>query len=298
MTPGGAERADLPLIVAHRGASAERPEHTLAAYELALRHGADALECDVRLTRDGHLVCVHDRRVDRTSTGRGVVSGMTLQGLGRLDFGSWHDPFPATADELIDPYERGVATPAQQPATPAEQPATPAEQPATPAGLLTLSALLELVVAHGGGARLFAETKHPVRYGGLVEAKLVAELHRFGLARPRSADAARVIMMSFSARAVWRVRRSAPRVPTVLLGRNCAALAGVPGTTAGATGIGPSIAALRADPELVARASAQGRDTYTWTVDTPGDAAVCRELGVRWVATNHPRSMRGWLSAA
>jgi len=281
---GDAERAELPLIVAHRGASAERPEHTLAAYELALRHGADALECDVRLTRDGHLVCVHDRRVDRTSTGRGVVSGMTLQGLGRLDFGSWHDPFPATADELIDPYERGVAT--------------PAEQPATPAGLLTLSALLELVVAHGGGARLFAETKHPVRYGGLVEAKLVAELHRFGLARPRSADAARVIMMSFSARAVWRVRRSAPRVPTVLLGRNCAALAGVPGTTAGATAIGPSIAALRADPELVARASAQGRDTYTWTVDTPGDAAVCRELGVRWVATNHPRSMRGWLSAA
>ena len=52
-----------PLVVAHRGASASRPEHTLAAYELALAEGADGLECDVRLTRDGHLVCVHDRRV-------------------------------------------------------------------------------------------------------------------------------------------------------------------------------------------------------------------------------------------
>ncbi len=86
--------AYAPLVVAHRGASADLAEHTLAAYELALRHGADALECDVRLTRDGHLVCVHDRRVDRTSTGRGVVSEMTLQGLTELDFASWYDRCP------------------------------------------------------------------------------------------------------------------------------------------------------------------------------------------------------------
>ncbi len=77
-------------MVAHRGASAERPEHTLAAYELALEEGADAVECDVRLTRDGHLVCVHDRRLDRTSTGSGLVSDMTLAQLRDLDFGSWH----------------------------------------------------------------------------------------------------------------------------------------------------------------------------------------------------------------
>src|SRR6185369_9257342 len=79
-----------PFVVAHRGASAERPEHTLAAYELALREGADGVECDVRLTRDGHLVCVHDRRVDRTSTGTGLVSDMTLAELRELDYGAWH----------------------------------------------------------------------------------------------------------------------------------------------------------------------------------------------------------------
>ena len=62
-----------PFVVAHRGASADRPEHTRAAYALALQEGADGVECDVRLTRDGHLVCVHDRRVDRTSTGTGLV---------------------------------------------------------------------------------------------------------------------------------------------------------------------------------------------------------------------------------
>src|SRR4051812_43024918 len=67
-----------PAVVAHRGASSHRAEHTLAAYALALEQGADGLECDVRLTRDGFLVCVHDRRVDRTSTGRGAVSTLTL----------------------------------------------------------------------------------------------------------------------------------------------------------------------------------------------------------------------------
>ncbi len=70
MTSADGGHGGHPFVVAHRGASADRPEHTLAAYELALQEGADGVECDVRLTRDGHLVCVHDRRVDRTSTGR------------------------------------------------------------------------------------------------------------------------------------------------------------------------------------------------------------------------------------
>src|SRR5690349_21284419 len=95
MSAGGAgtsrpAMAGHPFVVAHRGASAQRPEHTVAAYELALQEGADAVECDVRLTRDGHLVCVHDRRVDRTSDGTGLVSEMSLAELRELDFGSWH----------------------------------------------------------------------------------------------------------------------------------------------------------------------------------------------------------------
>jgi glycerophosphoryl diester phosphodiesterase len=85
MTAGGSGR---PLVFAHRGASAALPEHTLEAYELALRQGADGLECDVRLTRDGHLVCLHDARLERTSDGRGRVSRHTLAELTRLEFGS------------------------------------------------------------------------------------------------------------------------------------------------------------------------------------------------------------------
>src|ERR1700712_5474796 len=90
MNSGGGALGAHPYVVAHRGASAERPEHTVAAYELALQQGAEGVECDVRLTRDGHLVCVHDRRVDRTSNGSGVVSDITRPELLALDYGAWH----------------------------------------------------------------------------------------------------------------------------------------------------------------------------------------------------------------
>lgn len=272
----------VPAVVAHRGASAELAEHTLRAYEQALVDGADALECDVRLTRDGHLVCVHDRRVDRTSTGRGVVSAMTLEGMTELDYGSWHDPWPESADALLEDNDR----------TPLPAPAAAAD-PGGPAGLLTLAALLELVA--DSTATLFVETKHPVRYGGLVESKLVAELHRFGMAAPPETELSRVVVMSFSASAVWRVRRTAPAVPTVLLGRSAAALSSVAVGAVGATSVGPSISVLRDRPELVARFREQGVSTYTWTVDDRADVELCRELGVEWLATNHPRTVRGWL---
>src|SRR5215510_13176508 len=91
--PSQDARPDRPAIsvVAHRGASEDAPEHTLAAYRRAIEDGADALECDVRLTADGHLVCVHDRRVNRTSNGRGAVSALELADLATLDFGSWKE---------------------------------------------------------------------------------------------------------------------------------------------------------------------------------------------------------------
>jgi glycerophosphoryl diester phosphodiesterase len=80
---------DRPLVIAHRGASDEEPEHTLRAYRKAFQHGADGVECDVRLTVDHHLVCVHDRRVNRTSNGAGVVSSLELATLEEFDWASW-----------------------------------------------------------------------------------------------------------------------------------------------------------------------------------------------------------------
>ncbi|MCV7191771.1 glycerophosphodiester phosphodiesterase [Mycolicibacterium brumae] len=250
-----------PFVVAHRGASAQRPEHTRAAYELALEQGADGLECDIRLTRDGQLVCVHDRRVDRTSDGAGLVSEMTLAELRALDFGSWHSGGDAARDT----------------------------------GVLTLAALIELTLDWGRPVKLFIETKHPVRAGALVETELLTLLERYGLAAPVSAGHSRVVAMSFSAAAMWRIRRAAPLLPTVLLGETSRYLGGSAAMTVGATAVGPSIGVLRGHPELVDKAAAAGRALYCWTVDERPDVDFCRDVGVAWIATNHPGRTREWL---
>jgi glycerophosphoryl diester phosphodiesterase len=79
-------------IWAHRGASSEAPENTLAAFLAAEKAGAQGIELDIHLTRDGVPVVIHDVRVDRTTDGSGPVSRLTLAELRRLDAGSWFAP--------------------------------------------------------------------------------------------------------------------------------------------------------------------------------------------------------------
>ncbi len=151
-----------PQVVAHRGASHATAEHTLGAYVAALDEGAEGLECDVRLTADGHLVCVHDRRVDRVTNGRGVVSTMELAELDELDFASWKNPWADLDDEAPELDEQ------------------------TPAGA-DPARLLETARDYDRPVDLAIETKHPTRYAGLVERRLVELLAAFGLGRARLA---------------------------------------------------------------------------------------------------------------
>src|SRR6185503_5859433 len=163
-------------------------------------------------------------------------------------------------------------------------------------GLLTLADLVSLVLDWNRPVKLFIETKHPVRYGALVESKVLALLHRYGIASPASADLSRAVVMSFSAAAVWRIRRAAPLLPTVLLGESSRYLGGSAATTVGATAVGPSVKTLREHPELVDKAAAAGRATYCWTVDDADDVKLCRKLGVGWVATNYPGRTKALLA--
>ncbi len=86
---GGARRldGDWPVNFAHRGASARAPENSLEAFRLAAEDGAGGLETDVHMTRDGHVVAIHDDTVDRTTDGSGLVREMTLAELQSLDAG-------------------------------------------------------------------------------------------------------------------------------------------------------------------------------------------------------------------
>lgn len=258
-------RSSGPLVFAHRGASADLPEHTLAAYLRALAEGADGLECDVRLTRDGHLVCVHDRRLDRTSNGTGRVSARTLAELTELDFGSWHRAAPRTDAPLAD---------------------VPPDLDRT--RLLTLDGLLRTVRAAGRRVELLVETKHPSRYGSGVERRLVAMLERYELARPIPDDLVRVTVMSFSPLALRQIRRLAPMLPTVLLLETLPLWLRRARLPFGARIAGPGIDLLRARPGLVPALRAAGNQVYVWTVNDLVDLDLVRDLGVDGVITDRP----------
>jgi glycerophosphoryl diester phosphodiesterase len=77
------------MVIAHRGFSGRYPENTLKAFEEALKLPIDAVELDVRRTKDGVLVVIHDETVDRTTNGKGKVRDLTWSEIQKLDAGSW-----------------------------------------------------------------------------------------------------------------------------------------------------------------------------------------------------------------
>lgn len=259
-------------VVAHRGASEEAPEHTLAAYRKAIEDGADALECDVRLTADGHLVCVHDWRVNRTSNGRGAVSALELADLAALDFGARRTrEFWRTRDEQPDWEHR------------------PEDREET--SVLTLERLLQLVADAGRRVELAIETKHPTRWAEQVEERLLLLLKRFGLDAPDSAEDSPVRVMSFSARSLHRVRAASPTLPTVYLMQFVSPRLRDGRLPAGVRIAGPSMRIVRNHPAYIERLKRAGHQVHVWTVNETADVDLCSDLGVDAIITNRPRAV-------
>jgi glycerophosphoryl diester phosphodiesterase len=244
--------SERPLVFAHRGASAELPEHTLAAYRWAIDVGVDGVECDVRLTRDGHLVCFHDRRLDRTSNGTGPLSQFTLSQLQELDYGSWH----ASGE---------------------------------PADLLTLDDLLVECQKAGRPIRVLVETKHPNRFGAAVEYSLRLALQRHGLLDGDSD--VKVTMMSFSPLAVRRGRDLMPEVPMVQLLDMLPPGVRVRRLPFGTRIAGPGLELIRKRPSIVRSLKASGHEVYVWTVNHPADVEFVVSLGVDGVISDRPKDV-------
>ena len=249
-----------PQVVAHRGASHENAEHTLGAYLRAMEQGAGALECDVRLTADGHLVCVHDRDLRRIASSKGVVSAMELADLSQLDFAAWKNPWADLDDEAPDrdPERDGV---------------------------LTLRRLLETVAEYDQHVELAIETKHPTRYAGLVERRLVEMLKEFGWHEEGSP----VRVMSFSYVALQRVQRLAPGLPVVMLVEHARHWPVLRPLVEDDWIVGPGIGTLRKHPAFARRLADSGRPLHVWTVNTEADLQTCLDLGARAVITDRPR---------
>lgn len=245
-------------IIAHRGASGERPEHTAGAYELAVTRGADGLECDIRLTRDGHLVCFHDRTMERVSTeklgrGQGIVSAMTLAEMRSINVGTLEEP----------------------------------------AQVLTLRELLELYQdtrednMDVGVREIFIETKHPNRYGAQVEYALQEELQ---YARLEHSPA--VHLISFSPQSLVRFKLINPLIQRILLRREYQRMIH-PGLEAMRVvdAHGLSMAKARLRPEIINR---RGLLTYLWTADREEEVRWSTRHRVTWLATNYPGRAKMW----
>ncbi|GAB3704038.1 glycerophosphodiester phosphodiesterase family protein [Corynebacterium nasicanis] len=224
-------------IIAHRGYSAKYPELTELAFARALELPIHGVECDVRLSRGGDMVVLHDPIIDRVADGRGRVSRMTLSDLREHNFGTEEHP----------------------------------------QNVLTLHELLDMIAPTD--KHLYIETKHPSRFGPMVEEQVVRTLQHAGML-----DDPRIHVITFSAAAVVRMKRLAPQVDRFHLRRKYERWANPIDAHPGKpTGLGLSLQRARRRPDLIGK---HGLPTYMWTVNEPADMLWARDNGVDLMATD------------
>jgi glycerophosphoryl diester phosphodiesterase len=242
-------------LIAHRGASGSAPEHTFAAYRLAIEQKADFVEPDLGVTKDNVLVCLHDDTLERTTNvaevfptrssstpsssnapgrQRGphwLANDFTLDEIKRLDAGKWFKPSFA-----------GAQVP-------------------------TFQEMIDLV---RGKAGLYPELKSPALYKSrnIDQVRLFVEIvKKNGLETPESLKATPVIIQSFDETAVRRVATELPTIPRVFLTSDDADVtdARLRELKTFATGVAPEKAVIARHPEMVKAAHALGLTVTSWT---------------------------------
>lgn len=278
--------ADGPkVLIAHRGASGYAPEHTFAAYDLAIQQHANFVEPDLAVSKDGVLVCLHDDTLERTTNvesvypdrfsptvkgrngeKRWVANDFTVAELKKLDAGSWFDPKFAGAQ--VPTWDEMLARVQQHP-----------------------------------GIGVYPELKSPPLYTGrgIDMAKLfVDSVKKHGLDTAASLKKTPVIIQSFDRPTIKRMSVELPTVPRVFLTSNEADItdAQLKDLASFAQGIAPEKKLVATHPDLVTRAHALGLTVTIWTVrsDEKTSYASARDemaqflytWGVDAIFTNNP----------
>jgi glycerophosphoryl diester phosphodiesterase len=254
------------LNIGHRGASAYAPEHTFAAYDLALEQGADYIEIDLQMTADGELVALHDKTLNRTADApegvpeqycRGLVSKKTLEQIKMCDAGSWFSP----------DYE--------------------GEQ---------IPTLEEIFERYGTSVNYYIETKNPDAAPGM-EVELVGLLGEYGLLPdPNEPANWQVLIQSFSAESLMTIHELEPSLPLIQLywaGSSKAIQDDLDAASAYAVGIGPYKKDV--DAALVEAAHERCLAVHPYTVNTVEEMEELIALGVDGMFTNNPDLLDGVL---
>lgn len=258
-------------VIAHRGASADAPEHTNAAYTLAIDQGADYIEIDVQLTKDGQLVALHDPSLDRTARGpaancTGFVSEKTVEDLYPCDVGTW---FNEANPDRADPRFARQRIP-----------------------LLT-----DVLSDYGEDTRYYIEVKSPDEQPDMIDA-LLAALDEEGPTQ-EDPDLPPVVIQSFSADALRQIHEQRPELPLVQLvrmGEPVPDAAALDDIATYAVAIGPPMdVTTRA---LVDLARARCLDVHPYTVDETAEMGNLLDAGVGGIFTNAPAALRDLLPDA
>ena len=284
MTMTGSAQYSKKTLVAHRGASAYAPEHTLSAYRLAIEQGADFVEQDLAVTKDGVLICLHDASLERTTNVEelfpGRVTTQTIEGRTRkawlandftlaeiktLDAGSWFDK--KFAGEQIPTFDEAIA-------------------------------------AIRGKAGIFPELKTPEIYAGRdvkFEEMVAAALDKNGLRGPKADPKTPVILQTFGQSSARRLAEIKIGVPVALLlgsAEGFQTAAQIKAWKGIVQGFGPAKQIVLKNPDFVKWAHAEGMTVtpYTFRSADPGTFTdVTAEmshylytLGVDAVFTDNP----------
>jgi len=272
------------ILIAHRGASGLAPEHTVAAYKLAMEHKADFVEPDLGVTKDNVLVCLHDDTLERTTNVAEVFPNrvsklemrqpgphwlaldFTVAEIKRLDAGKWFKPEYA-----------GQRVP-------------------------TFQEMIELVRSRPGTG-IYPELKSPELYQSrnIDQVKLfVEQVKKNGLEKPESLKVMPVIIQSFDEQAIRRVSKELPTIPRVFLTSRDEDVteARLKELKTFATGIAPEKRLVAAHPEMVKLAHDLGLTVTCWTFradEKTSFASVKDEmsnflytLGIDALFTNNP----------
>jgi len=241
-------------IVAHRGASHDAPENTIAAFKLAWRQGADAIEGDFRLTKDRRIVCMHDATTKRTAGRNLVVAKSTLTELRQLDVGRW----------------RGAKWAGQRIATLEEVLAV------VPAGK-------RILIEVKCGPEIVPVLKDVLKASGLTpQQTIVISFDAKVIAQARKQMPKRKAFWLTGFRKSKTTGRWSPSLQKVIAtlgqiradGLDCAAVAAV------------------VDRSFMAELRARRLELHVWTVDDVKTALYFRQLGARSITTNRPRWLR------
>jgi glycerophosphoryl diester phosphodiesterase len=250
-------RDDRPLNLAHRGASEDAPQNTMAAFLLAAELGADGVELDAQLSADGHVVVIHDLSVDATTDGRGPVRAKSLAELKELDAGGWFAP--VFAGERIPSLNEVFARMGSQ--------------------------------ADGSdtGCVFNVELKSDRQSDERLAAEVMRLVETHGLER-------RTVISSFESHLLRQVQRYNPQVATALLfgpERLFLPRRGVLGLSRTPSWPVERTDAMHPHYTLVSQqyvdwARQKGYRVNVWTVDDPGDMWRMIRLGVDGIITNRP----------